>query len=1047
MIIFGILIFSFFFNSLAIAATQNERLEKTEVVHVSYPISNFSSAKFLLNINELDDKLLPGSYNIKAKFNFKSKISPIKLNNIILASNEESFSNPLSSKKILNNPLPSIPLNVNSKNRPLNYKFPNLDIPFSNLDQLNLDYFDHSSKKSSEIQLEMVVSGENLKRAKVFVKGNYNPLILKNSEYLVTSPWNKKNLGYLIKRTIDSAPNQAWQYKYKNKYLFFQKRFTFDLSKIEAIDFVFKKGVDYKLIRKLNCNLRVGYALRIKPTKIIECKKFPQKFMHFENGMGFRLFIADYIRSEFTNDVKIYLDELIFFIPSSLSPNFTDQPLNSVNFQELTIPRKSIRSNLSESKENHKETEPTFYFYNQIETSSSGMMHLKLSLDKISEIIGSNGIIHSINLSSHSNNSTRQQLHKLKIINFILGDLPITQDIGNQLSVRWGGLFLKPNEQEHKIESVHVKSFIPFYDIPQYFSSRYLTINSEYLGLKTYYNSPTKSFKYYGLKFKTDGYFYKRDSEINGLDLEGKGNWIEFELPFNSTLDNGTRFFLDLYQGWHNILDIQVFPFIQGIEQPPFSPLINKSYKTINSSHKIEKFRIRINLVGGFYQILLKEIAIFNPILIEPSKVFDNSLPLETEIPLIPYNIQSTPRKNIKHSQGRISTYLFGDTRQIKKLAWETTIEKKLSQIRGLKLSYKIPPILQISNPCWLQITLISNKQNVSDKVCPDRTADQLIIPLNSFFTNLDIQSNDTVKAIKWEITTKNNIPPDKNSWPIEIGVSIFNYEIDTLRNHIAKTPIIFWNDHILSPEFIKEFKFEGNLKEALWMNIGVLKKDFRKNNFPILGLWDHPYLEVESINLEKTKSISLDEYNNLIQINSESTTIGNTHYISIYRIILFFFLIIVLFEGTKHSQILLNTEWKLSFFNKSYISYFKFLYFSAIILYLIGWIFSLINWRIGADIFLSFASIVVVLIFHKYIFRSRHKIENICPNLTPLIFKSSGTPYLFGFLTSLAISNLFLLVLLNPIAEHIAIIGYYLLIIGLILESKALLKKFHLIR
>lgn len=110
--------------------------------------------------------------------------------------------------------------------------------------------------------------------------------------------------------------------------------------------------------------------------------------------------------------------------------------------------------------------------------------------------------------------------------------------------------------------------------------------------------------------------------------------------------------------------------------------------------------------------------------------------------------------------------------------------------------------------------------------------------------------------------------------------------------------------------------------------------------------------------------------------------------------------------------------------------------------LYLMGILALLIKWRGGTDFFFSFAAISAVLAWRNLTPYLRPKLEQHWPSLADKVYGGAGTHYIAGFLVTLVMSAFFLIIKLEPVAEQIAVVGYFMLVTGVVLEARALRKK-----
>jgi hypothetical protein len=90
-----------------------------------------------------------------------------------------------------------------------------------------------------------------------------------------------------------------------------------------------------------------------------------------------------------------------------------------------------------------------------------------------------------------------------------------------------------------------------------------------------------------------------------------------------------------------------------------------------------------------------------------------------------------------------------------------------------------------------------------------------------------------------------------------------------------------------------------------------------------------------------------------------------------------------------------------------------------------------------GENYFFTFGGIAVVLMW-----------SNLMQLLKPMlmlrwkqIYGGAGTHYIVGFMLILVMVAILLVIKLEPIAEQLAVIGYYMLVVGVVLEAWALRK------
>jgi len=109
-----------------------------------------------------------------------------------------------------------------------------------------------------------------------------------------------------------------------------------------------------------------------------------------------------------------------------------------------------------------------------------------------------------------------------------------------------------------------------------------------------------------------------------------------------------------------------------------------------------------------------------------------------------------------------------------------------------------------------------------------------------------------------------------------------------------------------------------------------------------------------------------------------------------------------------------------------------------AFVLYVSG----LINWtNMGENYYFTFGGIAVVIMWRALTEYIKPIIHSKYPAIAEKIYGGAGTQYFSGFIIVLVGVAVMLVLKLEPIAEQLAIIGYYMLVVGVVLEVFALRK------
>ncbi len=95
-----------------------------------------------------------------------------------------------------------------------------------------------------------------------------------------------------------------------------------------------------------------------------------------------------------------------------------------------------------------------------------------------------------------------------------------------------------------------------------------------------------------------------------------------------------------------------------------------------------------------------------------------------------------------------------------------------------------------------------------------------------------------------------------------------------------------------------------------------------------------------------------------------------------------------------------------------------------------------------GENLWWTWGGIFLVLSYHHFIKAVKGLLTRHFPRLSKYVYRGPGTPYICGFIVILLFCALLLLMGLEPVANQLAIIGYYLLVVGVVKEFWAFVKQ-----
>ena len=155
---------------------------------------------------------------------------------------------------------------------------------------------------------------------------------------------------------------------------------------------------------------------------------------------------------------------------------------------------------------------------------------------------------------------------------------------------------------------------------------------------------------------------------------------------------------------------------------------------------------------------------------------------------------------------------------------------------------------------------------------------------------------------------------------------------------------------------------------------------------------------------------------------------------IAVIKVFLVALIFWILFRYRKVKQIIINFK---TYFLKVYgvlpDTFWMFFWLSiATVFYFSGFKYKVYQ---GENYWWTFGGIWIVIAYHHFIKLIKNTFLKAFPKLGKYVYSGSGTPYVSGFIFILLLCGILLVLNLESLANQLAIVGYYLLVIGVVRE------------
>jgi len=822
-------------------------------------------------------------------------------------------------------------------------------------------------------------------------------------EDISKATWQPKDKIYLFKRFFGLERDSNLYYIQDGGRVVIQKRFNKTLPYHAAVDLVLDAGTK---LEHLNLRLKTEDGDEI----IVDWNYIPKQILRDDDD---RLRVRILLSELQMLHKQLILEEMIIFLPGTVDEILKNRPLHSIHWMDIEYESEN-KDNISEgsqsdqdlkAKGNDKENLEVIIIQSQIEELGYGNKRIKLDLTKVLRQVDWNAKVVSVKLSLKpklKNKLGGVEITKVSLVSTYENKVPAIVLQGREMLKRWGvELDAIANSGESNVWPVIYK----------------------------HSNTHQKS-----------------------TNIDPQGRWIDFEWKVGKEIIEGSYLYLGGKEFQDKVLGIQATPYsFSGESLGNWFLKLNESVQLDNykGSHEMVdyiKIRVYIDPPSGKSQHTeteytdtpkgnrspITELALFGVDNLSFGEMLDAPFPLKQETSLDleienkPSNIITTKTQDWR---GEGVTFIaLDDEPSHGDLFFNTVIkDKNRSEEDSLVVSYEVPWIFPLIDECWLEMTAIGGKKEIQNKICLDGSSGKKIIPLPGW-----------VDQIKWRAT----LPYENNMWSnsdrdrFSLSIKLLT-TTTTTRDQLVSQPILALDSNKFLPVDAKFNKYRGNL----YFDLGDIKYS---NFFDDIKYLEHPWLEVDKIILDREEPFSIDEWqelnkDELIEGGGGSFWLQLLKYLSIIIAIWWLIASGWLIKSFRALVALFLSLWNLpvrvlSRFNIEVSWGAAILWWSMVTLSLYaGGV--LLHGMQAENYYFTFGGMALVMSWRALVEYCKPSVGSRWPRLSKKVYSGAGTKYFSGFIVVLVGVAVMLMLRLDPIAEQLAVIGFYLLVVGVVLE------------
>ena len=235
------------------------------------------------------------------------------------------------------------------------------------------------------------------------------------------------------------------------------------------------------------------------------------------------------------------------------------RPVESISFVGRAETATSFLKNEKKQPKISNKSTPIFNHTLQTQILSRNTKRLIIKFPKGINITNIDTNLESIGLSFRPTNPNLKSGFRLQRAKKITRNDSEIQSIfatDTRPSRRWGGPFINRKTNDPKFERIQINSLFSFENFDN--------------------NAPISS---RGITIQTKKPFSHWRSMVNGLELEGKGKWIEIDWPVEAYLKEDTLFYIEISKGVEMVSSMQIIPFIGKRRLKSISAIPNQSVR------------------------------------------------------------------------------------------------------------------------------------------------------------------------------------------------------------------------------------------------------------------------------------------------------------------------------------------------------------------------------------------------------------------------------------------------------------------------------------
>ncbi|MCI4624513.1 MAG: hypothetical protein L3V56_00975 [Candidatus Magnetoovum sp. WYHC-5] len=886
-------------------------------------------------------------------------------------------------------------------------------------DEILIEYTELFENSHCDVDLELNTSKFHSGDGVNFYTGKKIKLVPALALDIHTLSWQEKDNVYRLSRKLGLPSKNALYYTQDGDNVVLQRRFDVPLNHYDAIDIVFASGT---FIKEISLRLKIHGNFKTQE-KIIpwSAPNIQADIIDKDNVRIVRFWLFDLLNEYSKNKEQLILDEIIMHLPGQLPYILNVRPLNEIRFQRVgEIAEKRLKKDGGIIKK-------------EIEYLAGDRRVMRANLDRINaEELMLNGLTLKVS-PSDKKQICGIELKSVQLVRGLDDKAPEFYKSTNKAVMDLAGAFYLAGYTKRPWPTT-MDGFLSFaFDKPSGLYTDMLILN------KMVYSDDF--LEYEGEVEITPDYF--------GLKLEGNLRYLTLVYPARVDIvpDVDYKFWFGIYESTNAISNVElVLNYDTAVDVPEVKPLMfTIKPNTPITIGKLPRGRAQMTLKVNFikkppYTLLLKEGFLYHMEEKPVENIFADSHSMSRQWFSLYPNCSEMERyehtRCDKNSVQLIASKELSEGLDAQRvITIKAAVDKPIETIQWLSFSYVAPWQLTTSKPHWLTLEF-EGDTGIVTKV--------LELPLANTEVNIHVpsaigdnwQKMGNIKNIIFKINGLYVAKP--KGLPFNIVIKNLAMSLSG-RQHLATSltvnPIVSISGKAAFLPLLSKQEISALMDGGVWVDLGEVKSP---SGLPHVNVWENPLVKVEDLVIEKTMEDTKPpvlKANSAIDMPTTAIkTKSKSHKLQLIVIFIFGIAAILFFKVRRLQPfitVIVDFIRRIDRFLVKRMSWLAVLGFTAFGLgfYVIGLTASTgradnYGFTVGSIAFFMAIRILIITVMSF--------LREFVPNVTNVIYRESGNIYIFGFIMLLPCILFFVMLKLEPVAEQVAVVGFYFFIIGI---------------